>query len=114
MLVTVVAWASAFVVIRALGEAFSPSPLALGRLVVGAVALGAVMLVRRAWVRPSGWERGLVAVCGVAWFAVYNVALNAAELHVNTGTAAILVNTGSILIALLAGACSARAFPAGS
>ena len=31
-----------------------------------------------------------MAVCGVAWFAVYNVALNAAEQHVDAGTAAIL------------------------
>ncbi len=111
VLVTVMAWASAFVAIRALGEAFSPGALALGRLVVGAVALGAVMLARRAWVRPSGREWALVAVCGVAWFAVYNVALNAAELHVDAGTAAMLVNTGPILIALLAGGVLGEGFP---
>ena len=34
--VTVAAWASAFVAIRALGDMFSPGALTLGRLVVGA------------------------------------------------------------------------------
>jgi len=111
VLVTVMAWASAFVAIRALGKAFTPGALALGRLLVGAVALGTVMLARRTWVRPSGREWALVAVCGVAWFAVYNVALNAAELHVDAGTAAMLVNIGPILIALLAGGALGEGFP---
>jgi len=111
VLVTVMAWASAFVAIRALGKAFTPGARALGRLLVGAVALGTVMLARRTWVRPSGREWALVAVCGVAWFAVYNVALNAAELHVDAGTAAMLVNTGPILIALLAGGALGEGFP---
>jgi len=47
----------------------------------------------------------------VAWFAVYNVALNAAELDVDAGTAAMLVNTGPILIALLAGGVLGEGFP---
>ena len=53
VLVTVVAWASAFLVIRGLRGAFAPGPLALGRLIVGALALGAAVLVRRMWVRAD-------------------------------------------------------------
>lgn len=102
--VTVVAWASAFVAIRALGDAFDPGSLALGRLVIGASALGLVVAVRGAWVRPTTGEWSLLVLCGVAWFAVYNVALNAAEQRLDAGTTAMLVNVGPILIALFAGA----------
>jgi drug/metabolite transporter (DMT)-like permease len=46
-LVTVVLWASAFVGIRSAGHELSPGALALGRLLVGTVALGALVLIRR-------------------------------------------------------------------
>ncbi|KQX08442.1 MULTISPECIES: DMT family transporter [unclassified Leifsonia] len=103
IVVTVLAWASAFVVIRAVGEHFSPGALTLGRLLVGSVVLGAVLLVTRGWVRPSARDWLLLIGCGIAWFAVYNIALNAAELELDAGTTAMLVNVGPILIAVLAG-----------
>ncbi len=109
--VTVLVWASAFVVIRGLGDAFDPGALALGRLVVGTLALGAVLAARRAWVPPTRREWLLVVLCGLAWFAVYNVALNAAEQHLDAGTTAMLVNVGPLLIALMAGALLGEGFP---
>lgn len=109
--VTVVCWASAFVAIRAVGRSFDPGPLALGRLLIGGLTLGAVLAVRRAWVTPTRREWGLVVVCGLTWFAVYNVALNAAEQRLDAGTAAMLVNVGPILIALLAGVLLGEGFP---
>jgi drug/metabolite transporter (DMT)-like permease len=109
--VTVVAWASAFVAIRAVGESYDPGPLALGRLLVGSLALGAGVLVSRRWVRPTRREWGLVALCGLGWFAVYNLALNAAEQRVDAGTTAMLVNVGPILIALFAGLLLGEGFP---
>ncbi len=111
VLVTMAAWASAFVAIRAVRDSFDPGPLALGRLTVGAVALGAAVLLRRAWVRPTRREWLLVLMCGVAWFAVYNVAQNAAEQRLDAGTAAMLISVGPILIALLAGAVLGEGFP---
>ena len=42
-------------------------------------------------------------MCGVLWFGLYNVALNAAETRIDAGTAAMLVNVGPILIAIFAG-----------
>ncbi len=111
VLVTIAAWASAFLAIRGVRDAFAPGALALGRLAVGSVVLSVAQLARRAWVRPSGREWALIAICGVAWFAIYNVALNAAEHHVDAGTAAMLVNVGPILIALLAGALLGEGFP---
>ncbi len=109
--VTVVAWASAFVAIRWIGQSFDPGPLALGRLLVGSLALGALVVARGSWIPPSRREWALLAGCGVAWFAVYNVALNAAEQRVDAGTTAMLVNVGPILIALLAGALLGEGFP---
>ncbi|OZM82730.1 DMT family transporter [Pseudonocardia sp. MH-G8] len=109
--VTVFAWASAFVAIRAVGQAYEPGPLTLGRLLVGSVALGAGLLVTRRWVWPTRREWALVALCGLSWFTVYNLALNAAEQSVDAGTTAMLVNVGPILIALFAGLWLGEGFP---
>ncbi|APU16250.1 DMT(drug/metabolite transporter) superfamily permease [Actinoalloteichus sp. GBA129-24] len=108
---TVVAWASAFVAIRWVGETFSPGPLSLGRLLAGSLALGVLLLVRRSWVTPSRREWTLLALCGVSWFAIYNIALNAAERSLDAGTTSMLVNIGPILIALLAGSILGEGFP---
>ena len=107
---TVLAWASAFVAIRGVGDELSPGALALGRLLVGTAVLG-VLLAGRGWVRPTRQEWALLAVCGVGWFGVYNVALNAAERHLDAGTTAMLVNIGPILIAVFAGLLLGEGFP---
>ena len=109
-LVTVVLWASAFVGIRAAGEDLSPGALSLARLLVGSVALGAIVLTRR---EPFPARRDLpaIALCGVLWFGLYNVVLNAAERLVDAGTAAMLVNVGPILIAVFAGVLLGEGFP---
>ena len=108
--VMVCLWASAFVAIRFADRELSSGALALGRLLVGSAALGVLVLVRRA---PLPGRRELVgiAVCGVLWFGLYNVALNAAEKRVDAGTAAMLVNVGPILIAILAGVILREGFP---
>jgi drug/metabolite transporter (DMT)-like permease len=110
VVVTVLAWASAFIAIRAVGADLSPGALALGRLLVGTAVL-AVLSLGRGWVAPTRGEWGLLAVCGIGWFAVYNVALNAAERHLDAGTTAMLVNIGPILIAVLAGVWLREGFP---
>ncbi|MFF3289962.1 DMT family transporter [Streptomyces sp. NPDC003023] len=98
--VTVVLWASAFVSIRSAGEAYSPGALALGRLLAGSLALGCVLLIRREGLPPRAAWPGIV-VSGLLWFGVYMVVLNWGEQQVDAGTAAMVVNTGPILIALL-------------
>src|SRR3712207_7336943 len=56
-------------------------------LLVGTAVLGALLAVtRRPWVAPTGREWRLLAGCGVGWFGVYNVALNAAAQHPDAGT----------------------------
>jgi drug/metabolite transporter (DMT)-like permease len=107
---TVLLWASAFVAIRYADRELSPGALALGRLIVGSLALGLMVLVRR---EPLPGRRELpgILVCGVLWFGLYNVALNAAERRVDAGTAAMLVNVGPILIAIFAGLILHEGFP---
>jgi len=109
-LITVSLWASAFVGIRAAGEDLSAGALSLGRLLVGSAVLGVVVLWRRERLPPRTDLAPLV-VCGVLWFGVYNVALNEAERRVDAGTAAMLVNVGPVLIALLAGVMLKEGFP---
>lgn len=99
--VTLVLWSSAFVAIRHLGHTFSPGALSLGRLLVGSLALG-VVLAMRGWRTPTRREwPGLVAI-GLLWFGLYNVALNAGELRVDAGTAAMLIQLSPVLVAVLA------------
>jgi len=138
--VTVVLWASAFVAIRSGGRYFDPGSLALGRLLAGSLVLGAVWLARGlgrgggveasrargggaeasgapgggaeasgAWPPRAAWP-GIVCT-GVLWFGVYMVALSWGEQHVDAGTAAMIVNIGPVLIAVLGGWLLREGFP---
>lgn len=106
MAVTILLWASAFVVIRWAAPYLAPGPLALLRLLPAAVALTVFVAIRsrRTGLRlPAGRPLALTIGYGVAWFAGYTGALNWAEHHLDAGTAAMLVNVAPILIALGAG-----------
>ncbi|WEH32683.1 DMT family transporter [Streptomyces sp. AM 4-1-1] len=98
--VTVVLWASAFVSIRSAGEAYSPGALALGRLLAGSLTLGVICLVRREGFPTRAAWPGIIG-SGLLWFGLYMVVLNWGERQVDAGTAAMVVNVGPILIALL-------------
>ncbi|MFF7450781.1 MULTISPECIES: EamA family transporter [unclassified Streptomyces] len=108
--VTVVLWASAFVSIRSAGAAYSPGALALGRLLAGTLALGLICLVRGERPPPRAAWPGILT-SGVLWFGVYMVALNWGEQQVDAGTAALVVNIGPILIALLGARLLGDALP---
>jgi drug/metabolite transporter (DMT)-like permease len=109
-LTTVVFWASAFVGIRAAAVELSPGALALGRLLVGSLALGAIVAVRRPAL-PARRDLVPIVAIGVLWFGIYFLALNAAEREVDAGTAAMLVNVAPILIAILSGTFLGEGFP---
>jgi drug/metabolite transporter (DMT)-like permease len=88
--------------IRSAGSAYSPGALALGRLATGAVVLAAISLIRRVGAPPRAAWPGIL-VSGVLWFGAYMVLLNWGEREVDAGTAALVVNVGPVLIALLGG-----------
>jgi len=108
--VTVVLWASAFVAIRSGGRYFDAGALALGRLLAGSVVLVAVWLARHEGLPPRAAWPG-IACTGVLWFGVYMVALNWGEQRVDAGTAAMITNTGPVLIAVLGGWLLHEGFP---
>ena len=110
VVVTVLAWASAFVAIRFVGRDFSPGALSLGRLAIGSLVLTATVLTQRR-VQLARRDWGLVTIIGVAWFGIYNVALNAGERSVDAGTAAMLIQVAPILIGVLAGFFLGEGFP---
>jgi drug/metabolite transporter (DMT)-like permease len=109
-LITVSLWASAFVGIRAASQQLSPEALALGRLTIASVVLGLLVLARREPL-PSRRDLPSIAFVGVFWFGLYNIALMEAERRVDAGTAAMLVNIGPILVAVLAGVFLHEGFP---
>lgn len=100
--ITVLLWASAFVSIRSAGEAYAPGALALGRLLAGVLVLGVICLIRREGFPPRAAWPGIV-VSGLLWFGLYMVVLNWGEQKVDAGTAALVVNVGPLIMALLAG-----------
>lgn len=100
---TLVTWASAFVAIRHLGEGVPPGALSLGRLVVAVVVLGALVLGRNGRIRlPARAAWPLIALGGASWIGVYNLTLNASERRIDAGTAALIVQVGPIVVAVLA------------
>jgi drug/metabolite transporter (DMT)-like permease len=109
-LVTVTLWGSAFVAIRDAGQTLSPGSLALGRLLVSLVVLGTAALIWREPL-PARRDLALIAAFGVLFLGVYSVTLNEAERRVDAGTAAMLINVGPILIAILAGIFLREGFP---
>jgi drug/metabolite transporter (DMT)-like permease len=110
--VTMILWASAFIAIRTVGVHYSPGAMALGRLLVGALALSAVAAFVPVRI-PRGRPLLLVIAYGALWFGIYAILINAAERHLDAGTTALLVNVGPILIAVLAGVLLHEGFPRG-
>lgn len=113
--VTLVLWASAFVGVRVAGVDYSPGALALGRQIVGSIALTVMLAIRIAhrgqFELPSGRTLLAVIAWGVAWFAGYNLALNSAEQVLDAGTTALLVNVAPVLVAILGGILLREGFP---
>lgn len=109
-IVTVVLWASAFVVIRGVGEHYGPGSMALLRMLVGSAVLGVIAAATRARM-PRSRELPLIAVWGIAWFALYNLALNWAEVDLDAGTTAMLVNLAPLIVVLFGGIFLGEGFP---
>ncbi|GAA3021351.1 membrane protein [Actinokineospora globicatena] len=97
-------------VIRDAAPHFSAGALAEGRLLSGAVALLLFLVLRGEGLPGRGAWPGIIG-SGLLWFGGYMVILNWGEKLVDAGTAAMLVNIGPILIALLGGWLLNEGFP---
>ncbi|KAB2887698.1 MAG: EamA family transporter, partial [Burkholderiaceae bacterium] len=97
---TVILWSSAFPAIRAALDGFGPAELAAGRYLVASAAFAAYALATRMPLPArSDWPR--IALVGALGIAAYNLLLNAGEVTVAAGTAALIINTVPVFAALL-------------
>jgi drug/metabolite transporter (DMT)-like permease len=98
---TVLAWASAFPLIRIALRDLAPLPLAAARFAVA----GLLVLAWLAWkrpVRPSRADALRFLLCGLVGIALYNALLNAGQRTVSAGAASFIVNTVPIITTVLA------------
>ena len=95
LIATLLLWASAFPAIRVALHGYSPAHLALARYLVASATL-AVLALRGGFIWPQRADWGPIALAGLFGFSIYNVALNAGELHVSAGVAGFLVNTAPL------------------
>jgi drug/metabolite transporter (DMT)-like permease len=98
---TIVLWASAFPAIRAALEGYSPAHLSVLRLLVAAIALGAVAAARGVRL-PARRDVPAIAGLGLTGMAAYQVLLNSGERTVPAGTASLIVNVSPVIVALVA------------
>ncbi|MGW1887952.1 DMT family transporter [Streptomyces sp. NPDC001970] len=100
---TVVLWASAFPAIRVGVDGLGVAALSFLRLAVAAIALAAVAPF--AHVRlPDRRDLPLIALCGLTGMTAYQILLNWGEIHVEAGTASLLIAVAPVFSILLGSA----------
>jgi drug/metabolite transporter (DMT)-like permease len=101
VLVTILAWASAFPAIRAGLQAFGPIELGALRFAIAAIPAALFLVVTRpAWPSASDFLR--LAAGGILFVAFYTALLNMGEMTVSAGAASFIINTNPIMTAGLA------------
>ena len=110
ILVTVVAWASAFPAIRAGLTAFGPAELGAVRFAIAAVPAALFLLVMRPAL-PALNEIWRFAFGGIVFVGFYTVLLNFGELTVSAGAASFIINVNPIITAALAMMLLGERFP---
>src|SRR5690349_14643206 len=101
VLVTILAWASAFPAIRAGLQAFGPIELGALRFAIAAIPAALFLVVTRpAWPSVSDFLR--LAAGGLLFVAFYTVLLNMGKITVSAGAASFIINTNPIMTAGLA------------
>jgi drug/metabolite transporter (DMT)-like permease len=101
ILVTIVAWASAFPAIRAGLVAFGPLELGAARFAIAAVPAALFLLVTRPAL-PRWSEAWRFFVGGLFFVALYTTLLNIGEQTVSSGPASFIINVNPIITAALA------------
>ncbi|MEU9393696.1 DMT family transporter [Streptomyces sp. NPDC048324] len=99
---TVVLWASAFPAIRVGVDGLGLAALSFLRLAVAALAL--LVIAPFAGVRlPRKRDLPLICLCGLSGMTAYQILLNWGEIHVEAGTASLLIAIAPVFSVLLAG-----------
>jgi drug/metabolite transporter (DMT)-like permease len=101
ILVTILAWASAFPAIRAGLVDFGPLELGAARFAIAAVPAALFLLIARP--APPRWsEAWRFFVGGLFFVALYTTLLNLGEQTVSAGPASFIINVNPIITAALA------------
>ena len=101
ILITIVAWASAFPAIRAGLVAFGPLELGAARFAIAAVPAALFLLITRPAL-PRWSEAWRFFVGGLFFVALYTTLLNLGEQTVSSGPASFIINVNPIITAALA------------
>ena len=99
---TGIIWGSSFLFMKVALTGLAPAQVAWGRLVLGALTLGAFMLIRRERLprRPRVWLH--LAVVGVVFCVLPFLLFSWAQQHVTSGLASIYNATTPIMTAVMA------------
>ncbi|MFJ1601861.1 DMT family transporter [Streptomyces sp. NPDC088253] len=97
---TVVLWASAFPAIRVGIDGLGVAALSFLRLLIAAVALLAVAPFVKVRL-PRRGDLPLITLCGATGMTAYQVLLNWGEVHVQAGTASLLIAIAPVFSVLL-------------
>src|SRR5262249_7256204 len=101
IVVTIIAWASAFPAIRAGLAAFGPVELGAARLAIAPVPAAASLIVTRLAL-PRWSEAWRFFVGGLFFVALYTTLLNLGEQTVSAGPASFIINVNPIITAVFA------------
>src|SRR5262245_33235449 len=101
VLVTIIAWASAFPAIRAGLVAFGPLELGAARFAIAAVPAALFLIITRPAL-PRWSEAWRFFTGGLFFVALYTVLLNLGELTVSAGPASFIINVNPIITAAFA------------
>jgi drug/metabolite transporter (DMT)-like permease len=110
VVVTVIAWASAFPAIRAGLTAFGPAELGAVRFAIAAIPAALFLIVMRPTL-PALNEIWRFAFGGIVFVGFYTVLLNFGELTVSAGAASFIINVNPIITAALAMMLLGERFP---
>jgi drug/metabolite transporter (DMT)-like permease len=101
VVVTILAWASAFPAIRAGLTSFGPLELGAARFAIAAVPAAAFLLITRPAL-PRWSEAWRFFIGGLFFVALYTTLLNIGEQTVSSGPASFIINVNPIITAALA------------
>jgi drug/metabolite transporter (DMT)-like permease len=101
VVVTILAWASAFPAIRAGLASFGPLELGAARFAIAAIPAAVFLLITRPGL-PRWSEAWRFLIGGLFFVALYTTLLNIGEQTVSSGPASFIINVNPIITAALA------------